>query len=162
MIIFIALCFLLYFIGKKIGRSKARKEIDEEIKKLHIDNPYIYFRDIPNKYGIGVATSILNYEFDKNIILAAILDLCAKKYISLVQKGKNYEIVDNKKDRSLLLKNELYILDRVLNRNVKKINLKEWRTYCIEDSINLGLAFKKTEISIKFCLKWMLSMQKIY
>lgn len=137
--ILIGLGALFYFIGKKIGGDKARKEIKKELRKLHLDNPYTYFRDIPNKYGIGVSLSVLNVKITKKDVIAAILDLCAKKYINLRQIGKKFEIIDRNKDRRDLLKNEIYILDWVLNRDSRKINLKKWKILCKEDAILLGL-----------------------
>lgn len=142
MAILIGIGLLFYYIGKKIGDDKARKEIEKELKQLNINNPYIYFRDIPNKHGVGVTLSLLNIKITKEDVLASILDLCAKGYINFKQDGKNFEIINNKKDRHGLLKNELYILDWVLNKDISKINLKRWKKLCDEDAINLGLAIK--------------------
>lgn len=151
--ILIGIGLLFYYIGKKIGSDKARKEIDKVLKHLNVDNPYIYFRDIPNKHGVGVTLSLLNIKITKKDVLASILDLCAKGYINVKQHGKNFEIINNKKDRNQLLKNELYILDWVLNKDTSKINLKRWKKLCNEDAIDLGLAIKSEEKTYKTLFK---------
>jgi len=138
-VIFLRIPLLLYFFGGKIGRNKARKEFEKETEKIVLENPYMYFRDIPNKYGIGVALSILNYKVEKDDVLAGILDLAAKGYIIFKQNDKSYEIIETLKDRNGLLKNERYLLDWILNKDVKKIQMKEWLMLAKEDSINLGL-----------------------
>jgi len=140
---------IFYLVGKIIGGDKARRKIKKELKKLEISNPYIYFRDIPNRYGIGVSLKILNVKVSKKDFLAGILDLCAKGYIKLKQVGRSYEIVDNNKDRSTLLKNEIYLLDWITNSNKSKINLREWVNLCEEDALNLGVVTKEEKYKYK-------------
>lgn len=138
-IIFLGITFSFYFIGRNIGDNKARREIKKELKLLTLNNPYIYFRDIPNKYGIGVSTRILNLKFGKKEVLAAILDLSAKGYIKFKQNGKSYEIIDCNKETNTLLKNEIYLLNWVKNKNINNFSIKEWKILCDEDSKKLEM-----------------------
>lgn len=140
MILFIVSGIFLYKIGSRIGSSKHRIELKKEMDKLNLENPYIYFRDIPNKYGIGVALILFKCKIGKEDVFAGILDLCAKGYVKLKQNGKFYEIYDNKKDISMLLSNEKFLLSYILSERNKKMNLKEWVKLCKQDVINLGLA----------------------
>jgi len=152
---------LIYVLGGKIGRNKARKEFVKETEKLIIENPYMYFRDIPNKYGIGVALSILNYKVGKDDVLAGILDLAAKGYIIFKQNDKSYEIIETLKDRSGLLKNELYLLDWILNKEIKKIQTKEWIRLAKEDAISLGLGIINEEKKVyKTAIDWNAKIEK--
>lgn len=139
MLVWIGIGLLFYVFGKKLGGDKARRELKKELKQLEISNPFIYFRDIPNKYGIGVSVAILNVKFSKKDVLAGILDLSAKGYINFKQVGKSYEIIDNHKDKTNLLKNELFLLKWVTRTN-KHFNLSEWVKLSKEDAIELGLA----------------------
>ena len=149
--IFATICFPSYIIsiyiaikasakaGTKMGEIKARLEFDEEINKIKLSNPYLYFREIPDTYGIGVSAFLLNYEIGKEDIIAAILDLCAKGYIKFKQINNDYEIISNNIPTNNLLSNELYVLDWIQNGNNKKFNIEEWKELCREDSIKLGL-----------------------
>ena len=144
MVLFV-LIFLLCFtisgiIGSIIGSLKGKVFINKENRLIKKTNPYIYFRELPNNYGIGV-TSLL---FDSKIenykdIIAVILDLCAKKYISLIKENDKYYIKILKNEDEHLLSNEKYILNLIRSHNIKNVNYKEWYNYCLRDGTNLGL-----------------------
>ena len=82
-----------WFIGIIMGLAKAQVQISKENKYIKNTNPYIYYRYLPNNFGIGVTTLL----FDSTIenykdIVAVILDLCAKKYLSLIKQNDKYVI----------------------------------------------------------------------
>ena len=137
------LCIIISsIIGSITGRIKGKKFIDKENKKINKTNPYIYYRELPNNYGIGV-TSLL---FDSKIenykdIIAVILDLCAKKYISLIKENDKYYIQILKGSDDELLSNEKYILNLLISHNIKNINYREWYDYCVQDGVNLGIYY---------------------
>lgn len=127
-------------IGAIIGAIKGKIKIARENKYIKKTNPYIYYRELPNNFGIGI-TSLL---FDSTIenykdIVAVILDLCAKKYIRLIKQDDKYIIDILKPVDDSLLNNEKYILSLIIDNNIKNINYKEWYNYCMQDGINLGL-----------------------
>ena len=75
------------------GKIRVKKKeiiIEKEIK---LDNPYIYYRELPNNYGIWISSILVNktIENEKDII-ACILDLCARKYLKLEKVNDKYII----------------------------------------------------------------------
>lgn len=103
-------------------------------------NPYTYFRELPNDFGVGVTSLLFDstLENEKDIV-AVILDLCAKGYLQLEKKSNKYIIKILNKDSSNLLSNEKYILNLLINDNIKEINYREWYNYCLQDGIKLEL-----------------------
>ena len=83
--------FIIFFslIGKCLGKLKLLFNHISSINK----NPYIYFRELPNNFGIGVTSLLFDstLENEKDIV-AVILDLCARKYLSLEYHGDKYTI----------------------------------------------------------------------
>ena len=138
----------VYKTGGKYGKVLARKDFEKEIKKVILNNPYEYFREIPNKYGIGVAAFLLNYDIDNQDVLAAVLDLCAKGYINLKQNESGYEIINNNKPTNDLLSNELYVLNWIL-QDKEKFDVLKWKQLSKNDSINLGLSTERKSDNIK-------------
>lgn len=124
------------------GNRQARKRFKKEIKKIKLENPHIYFREIPNDYGIGVSSVLLDFNIKgKKILMASILDLCAKKYIRVTENGNGYIIEDLKKDTKDLLPSEIFVLEWALTslKTKRKFDYKEWRRLSINDAINIGL-----------------------
>lgn len=137
------LCFTISgIIGNILGTLKGKRYINKEDKIIKKTNPYIYYRELPNNYGIGV-TSLL---FDSKIenykdIIAVILDLCAKKYLSLIKENDKYYIKVLKNVDNELLINEKYILNLIISNNIKNIDYNQWYNYCLQDGDNLGLYY---------------------
>ena len=132
--------FVIYCISVLSGVIKGKREINKENRYLKKINPYIYFREIPNSFGIGVTTLLIDSTIENyKDIIAVILDLCAKKYLNLVKQGDKYIIKVLKGIDDSLLSNEKYILSLVLNNDIKNISYTEWFNYCMQDGINLGL-----------------------
>lgn len=141
----ISLVFVIYFIYFILGIISANKRISDDFKKITDKNPYIYFRELPNNYGVGIATVLLNstIENEKDIV-AAVLDLCAKGYLHLEKNiDGTYTITVLKLIDSKLLANERYIMENILNGNMNKLNYKEWLDRCTKDGIELGLFVKR-------------------
>ena len=125
-ILIVLLCFtILGVIGNIVGTLKGKRTINKEYKNIKKNNPYIYYRELPNNYGIGV-TSLL---FDSKIenykdIIAVILDLCAKKYLSLIKREDDkYYIKVLKNIDNELLSNEKYILDLFISGGSSLVSL---------------------------------------
>ena len=136
------------FIGDIVGLAKAQVQISKENKYIKNTNPYIYYRYLPNNFGIGVTTLL----FDSTIenykdIVAVILDLCAKKYLSLIKQNDKYVVKVLKNIDDNLLSNEKYILTLIMNNNIKNIDYKEWYNYCVQDGVELGL-YSKRKVNI--------------
>ena len=135
-------------LGSIIGFLKGKYNILKENKYIKNSNPYLYYRELPNNFGIGV-TSLLFDSVIENYkdIVATILDLCAKKYLNLIKQNDKYTIKILKKPDDYLLSNEKYILSLLISNDIKNINYKEWYSLCLQDGINLGLYHPK---NIKF------------
>ena len=132
--------FIIYCLYVLSGVLKGKRAIIKENKYLKKINPYIYFRELPNFYGIGVTTLLMDSTIENyKDIVAVILDLCAKKYLNLEKQGDKYIIKVLKGIDNSLLSNEKYILSLVFNNDVKNINYKEWFNCCMQDGINFGL-----------------------
>ena len=134
-------------IGDIIGKLKARHIVKREIKKAVLPNPYIYFRELPVTYGIGVSSILLDFSIEENKdVIATILDLCSRNYLNLVQTNKEIKFTTKNSDTSNLLENELYIYD-ILTKKVKdKFDIQKWKKFCYEDALKLGLVEKRNGI----------------
>ncbi len=130
---------LVIVIPSLIGELIAiiKKSIDNK-KILQIDNS-IYLRELPNNYGIGVNSLLIdsNIENDKDIT-AVILDLCAKGYLSIRKENDKYIVKVLKNIDNYLLNNEKYILENIINNNIKNIDYQIWYDLCVEDGKNLN------------------------
>ena len=136
------LFIILRGTSKLAGVEEGKKVIYKEDNIVKKTNPYIYYRELPNDYGIGVISLLVDSKLENyKDIIAVILDLCAKKYLFLEKRNNKYYIkvlkgIDNK-----LLSNERYILDLIISNNIKNINYQEWYSYCLQDGINLGVYY---------------------
>lgn len=139
---------IIALIGALSGVLKGKIQIARENRYIKKTNPYIYYRELPNNFGIGVTSLLWNSTIENyKDIVAVILDLCARKYLNLIKQNDKYIIQILKPIDGNLLSNEKYILTLINNKNMKNLNYQEWYNYCLEDGINLGLYYRK-EIKI--------------
>ena len=121
--VYVIWMFIIFFslIGKCLGKLKLLSDHIFSSNK----NPYIYFRELPNNFGIGVTSLLFDstLENEKDIV-AIILDLCARKYLSLEYHGDKYTIHMLEKNPTNLLSNESYIFYALKRKTIKRINYK--------------------------------------
>lgn len=143
---FLSLFVLIIYGIKGIikGTLKGKIEVSKENKHIKRTNPYVYYRELPNNFGIGVNSLLIDSTLENyKDIVAVILDLCARKYLSLVKQNDKYIVKILKPIDDNLLSNERYILDLIMNNKIKQINYRTWYNYCMQDGISLGLYFQK-------------------
>lgn len=136
------------FIGDIMGRNKATRKLNREIRKVKLSNPYIYYRDIPNDYGIGVYAFLIDYKLTKRDVKAALIDLSAKGYLKITTNKNKINIELTSKDNTNLLKNEKYLLNWLNNNtkiNLKKFKISEWEEIIRDDIITLEIGKKRDE-----------------
>lgn len=141
--------FGILLISILYGKIRVKKKeilIEKEIK---LDNPYIYYRELPNNFGIGISSILVNktIENEKDII-ACILDLCARKYLKLEKVNDKYIITILKNSTINLFSNETYILKHLMNNTVQQINYQEWHQLCVENGKQLGLFEDVKEVNL--------------
>ncbi len=147
-LIFVIIVGIFAFIGETIGKNKANRKLNREIRKVKLSNPYIYYRDIPNDYGIGVYGFLLDYKITKRDVKAALLDLSAKGYLKIATINNVLNIELTAKDNSNLLKNEKYLLNWLSNNsniNLNKFNISEWEESIRDDILELEIGVKRDE-----------------
>lgn len=150
-LLLLVMCLLItiaIILGRIIGYLEAQSVINKENKKIKKTNPYIYYRELPNDYGIGV-TSLL---FDSKIenykdIISVILDLCARGYLSLTKASDKYYIKVLRNVDYKLLNNEKYILQLIISQKIKEINYDEWYHLCLMDGKGLELFYPNDDHS---------------
>lgn len=132
--------FIIPSLKFRTGSANAKKEINKEDTRIKNDNQYVYLRELPNNFGIGVTTLLMDSTIENSKdIVAVILDLCAKKYLYLSKHNDKYIIKVLKPIDNGLLSNESYILSLIIANNLKSINYEEWFGYCLGDGKMLGL-----------------------
>ena len=143
LIIFFIVLIIFFWIGTLLGIMKGKLNIYKENKWIKKTNPYMYYRELPNNFGIGVASLLIDstIENEKDIV-AVILDLCAKKYLKLQKENDKYTITILKDIDQNLLNNEKYVLSLLKNNNIKNIDYQQWYSYCMQDCIELGLYYQ--------------------
>lgn len=125
-----------FLFGQIIAKIKM-KRINRKIEK---QNKYLYYRELPNHFGIGVNTLLIDSKIEnEKDIVAVILDLCAKKYLKLFKLGNKYFIQVLNYQNNQLLENEKYIMQYISQNKVKDINYNEWYRLCLEDGKKLDL-----------------------
>jgi len=156
-IAYILLLILIFggLISIVVGISKGKIEIFKERMYVKKTNPYIYYRELPNNYGIGVNFLLIDSTIENHKdIIAVILDLCARNYMSLIKQKDKYLIKILKNVDNNLLTNEEYILNLIISNNLKNIDYQKWYDYCIEDGNALGLYYRdNVKISNEALLK---------
>lgn len=129
-------------IGILLGKIRAKHKILQEDLNVRLTNPYQYYKELPNNYGIGIAT-LLNdstIENEKDII-AALLDLCAKGYLHLSKHSDHYVIRLLPTAKPTTLTNEAYLLDLIRSGNLTQIDYHRWYQLCANDGIALNLFY---------------------
>lgn len=125
---------ILHLFGYLKGKRKIRK-IDEYIEET---NPYIYYRELPNPYGVGIASLLLDSKMEnEKDIVAIILNLCAKKYLYLNVNNEKYTITILKDIDNKLVANEEYIMNLILNNSLDKLDYNELFNKTIQDGAGL-------------------------
>lgn len=132
-LVFVNISFLFGQIIAKINIKRINKKIEKQ-------NKYLYYRELPNHFGIGINTLLIDSKIEnEKDIVAVILDLCAKKYLKLFKLGNKYFIQVLNNQNNQLLENEKYIMQYIFQNKVKDINYNEWYRLCLEDGKKLGL-----------------------
>lgn len=142
-LVLIHLVIIMWNLQRVYGYFSARKKYKSEQKEMEKDNPYIYFRELPNPYGIGVNTLLIDSKIEnKKDLVAVILDLCARGYLGLNNVKGKYIIKVKNSDFTKLLKNEKYIMKNIINNTISKISYREWFDLAVEDGTELNLFTK--------------------
>lgn len=131
------------------GKIRVKKKEILIEKQIKLDNPYIYYRELPNNFGIGICSILVNktIENEKDII-ACILDLCARKYLKLEKVDNKYVITILKNSTDNLLSNEAYILKHLMNNKIQQIDYQEWHQLCVENGKQLELFEDNNEVNL--------------
>lgn len=154
------LLFMFFgLMGEIIGASKGKLQLIKTEKYIKKTNPYMYYRELPNNFGIGVTSLLIDSKLENyKDIVAVILDLCARGYLTLIKENDKYVITILKNIDDNLLENEKYILSLIMSGNLKNIDYQEWFNYCLSDGSRLGLFYHK---DMKFNTKTPLSEETI-
>lgn len=157
---YLVYAFWLLNILHLIGFLLAKFQVFRQKFWEHITNPYTYFRELPSDFGVGVTSILFDSTIENNKdIIAVLLDLCAKKYITLSKQNDKYIISVLKKPDTYLLYNERYILSSIINNNLKNLDYNVWYNHCLNDGINLNLfSYKKEKIILKDYLKYLIEV----
>lgn len=141
--------FVGLLIGILYGKIRVKKKELSIEKEIKLDNPYIYYRELPNNFGIGISSILINktIENEKDII-ACILDLCARKYLKLEKVDDGYMITILKNSTADLFSNEAYILQHLMNNTVQQIDYQEWHQLCVENGKQLELFEDNKEVNL--------------
>lgn len=90
-----------------------------------------YYSRILNKYTPGVLTYLINQTIVEETLISTVMFLESKRYISI--KEDKFKIIRN--NTMGLSQNEKYIFNNIKNKNIKKINYREFQNKIIEDSL---------------------------
>jgi hypothetical protein len=137
---YIVILIIFYFpiLMGKFGNDFGAKKYYVEIKNndhFAIDG---YFRDQIINYSPGVLSYINDFKLDYDDIIATILTLEMKKKIII--QNSQIDIVNA--DENGLDKNEIYVLNYIINGNLNEISLYEFKLNVIDDSIDKQLIKK--------------------
>ncbi len=146
MLIFIAVVFYAVPIGIIIGKIRGHHRVYANNQQIKLTNPYQYYKELPNPYGIGVASLLVDSQLEnEKDIVAAILDLCAQGYLHLSRHSDHYVIRMLPTTKQPTLRNEAYLLDLIRKNQLQQIVYQRWYNLCVEDGIALGL-YQRTKL----------------
>ena len=139
----VMLVFLM--VSESAGIRRAKEELKKEELKIKENNPLMFYRELPNTYGIGVNSVLMDMAIEnRKDILAVILDLCSRKYLKLKKENNKYVVTILKEDSDLLM-NERYIIDYLKDMS-KPFDFKIWYGICENDAKTLGLISQKSSL----------------
>lgn len=116
--------------------------ITNTIKKKNEVHSKDYYRDIENNYTPAIASLLLDYKIEGNeAVLATILDLHVKKYLSISEKDKKLEIEVINEDTENLYLHEKYIIECLKKKEL--IEVMKFQDKVEEDCVNNKLVNKK-------------------
>lgn len=138
---FIYILIVTSVISHLIGRFGGKIHYAYYKHYLKKNNPYQYYRELPNNFGVAIASLIVDSSIEnKKDIIAVILDLCAKGYLELEKDfNNNYNIKILNNDINQLLPNEQYVIRSITDGKLKQFNYTQWYNCCKNDAIRLGL-----------------------
>ncbi|MBQ2835958.1 MAG: DUF2207 domain-containing protein [Clostridia bacterium] len=125
---------IIYF-GIKIANKKYNKE---RIEKVDLKNDN-YYRDILPKYSPAVLSYVDDFKINKEDIVATLLMLELKGKIKI--KDDSIVLLDDTIEN--LEENEIYILNKVKENNLKDINILEYASIVRNDALKKGLLQEK-------------------
>ncbi|MCL1877094.1 DUF2207 domain-containing protein [Candidatus Saccharibacteria bacterium] len=131
---------LMTFLGSIGGNMIVARRIKHQFKKIaktakHTD----YAQNAPHGYSVGVLTVLMDYnvEFKKDIV-AAILSLCGRGYLHMINFSGVYQLrINHTKDSRDLSWDDQYIMN-CLAKNAP-IEYHVWSYYAKEVALGLGL-----------------------
>lgn len=137
---FIILVLVIGLLGSIFGAIRGIIKIRHDSRQIKLDNPYQYYKELPNNFGIGVASLLSNSKLEnEKDIVAALLDLCAQGYLHLSKHSDHYVIRLSPARTRPSLKNEAYLLNLISKNCLSNIDYRKWYDLCVEDGVNLGL-----------------------
>ena len=140
LLIILSIGLFLTAIGYLIGTTAGLIIAEHNQRKIIKDNNYDFLRELPNNYGIGICSLLLNSEIENHKdIVATILDLCAREYLSIRKESDKYCVVIRKDIDSNLLSNERYIMKLIKENDIKNIDYEEWYRMCVRDGVDKKL-----------------------
>ena len=125
---------VIYF-GIKIATKKYAKD---RIEKVDLKND-TYYRDILPKYSPAVLSYVDDFNIDKEDIVATLLMLELKGKIKI--KQENIVLLDDQIEN--LEENEIYILNKVKENNLKEISILAYTSIVKNDALKKGLLQEK-------------------
>lgn len=127
-------------VSQRLGHLYGKARIHQEDRQIKLTNPYQYYKELPNSFGIGVTSLLVDAKIeDEKDIIAAILDLSAQKYLHLAKHSDHYVIRLLPDPPKIPLSNEAYILNLIRKRQLQNIDYQIWYEFCVADGIELGL-----------------------
>lgn len=127
------------------GVLRARRQIVAEEKTISTIDPHQFYKHLPNDYGIGVTSLLCDSQLEnEKDIIAALLDLCAQKYLHLSKHSDHYVIRIEPNPSHTPLANEAYLLNLIQSGQLAQVDYRKWYDLCADDGINLGLFNRRT------------------
>ena len=118
------------YVGIKIAYKRYLKS---KLEKIDFKNDN-YYRDIIQKYSIGVISYIDSFKVEKKDIVAALLGLELKGKIKI---KKTIRIIDT--DEEELTESEKYIFNCLKEGRINKVNTIEYETILIQECERMNL-----------------------
>lgn len=149
MILIVLIVLILIFIYRYNYKKEYKKESKISARSSN-DSNLIYCRELPNDYSPAIVSILCNYQIEVYKDLpAVILNLCAKRYIDIVENNGKYSFIVINNNEDTLMQSDLYVLNWIKHIDTMSFDREKWKEIITNDAINIGIIEHKNINEIK-------------
>lgn len=109
-------------------RIATRNHLKDKLNENKFFRNKSYYRDIIDKYNVGMLSYIDDFKVDENTVIATLLSLELKKKIKIQDK---IQLIDDSLEG--LEESEIYVLNHIKNNNFKQFDIQAYENNVVQE-----------------------------